>query len=450
MRRKSRSLFVFDGVKRVPQNVTHVIVQEGVHKIPEKAFLKRRSLLSIQIPDTVTCIEPLAFWSCKKLETVQLPSSIEVIGFNAFDGCSSLTSIRLPSSITRIGSGAFQRCTSLTSIQVPSSINTIHPYTFKMCESLTLISLPSSIHEIGKSAFEGCYNLESVQQQTHHHMKTETKHDSSKLVPKHSRLEKEQLWNENYSQNFKDTNNNNNNNNNNHHQDISSNFSSFTKICFGAFRGCESLISIDLPSSMEYLGEGAFAGCNSLRSITLPSTIDSFFFFEKNIFPHPLHKVFYDCRSIENVMIPSSIQTINTKVVDLLHIILIQKPQLAKVPCTADSCLPLHFLTMYGLFGSINKLVDTAPFTLTICDPVFDLFPFLLAACTPLVKEPMSSSNYDDCQHVQTIYILLREAPWVMDILMSKFNASSRSWLISSKFIYHRCLERNNNVKWSI
>ncbi len=420
MRRKSRSLFVYDGVKRVPQNVIHVVVQEGVHRIHEKAFLKRQSLLSIQIPETVTCIEPLAFWSCKKLESVQLPSSIEVIGFNAFDGCSSLTSIRLPSSITRIGSGAFQRCTSLVSVQVPPSISIIHPYTFKMCESLTLISLPSSIHEIGKSAFEGCYNLESIQQQTHHHMKTETKHDSSRLVPNHSRLKNDPLWSGNHNHNYKTT-------NNNKDDDMSSNFSSFTKICFGAFRGCESLVSIDLPSSMEYVGEGAFAGCTLLRSITLPSTIDSFFFFEKNIFPHPLHKVFYGCKSIENVMIPCSIQHISPKVVDLLHTILIQKPQLAKLPCTADSCLPVHFMTMYGLFRSINKLIDAAPFTLTICDPVFDMFPFLLAACTPLVKEPMPSSNYDDCQHVQTIYILLREAPWVMDILMSNFNASSRS-----------------------
>ena len=38
----------------------------------------------------------------------------------------------------------------------------------------------------------------------------------------------------------------------------------------GAFRGCSSLASVDLPPSVSFVDNDAFDGCSSLSSVTLP------------------------------------------------------------------------------------------------------------------------------------------------------------------------------------
>lgn len=44
-------------------------------------------------------------------------------------------------------------------------------------------------------------------------------------------------------------------------------------ICNDAFRQCERLEEITIPSSVNYIGSNAFCGCSSLNSITLPNSI---------------------------------------------------------------------------------------------------------------------------------------------------------------------------------
>ena len=67
---------------------------------------------------------------------------------------------------------------------------------------------------------------------------------------------------------------------------------------------------------------------------------------------------------------------------------------------------------------NIHDLVKVAPKSLTARDPVYKLYPFLLAACNPRKLKLNDLIDFEK-EHIETIYILLREAPWVMDILMS-------------------------------
>lgn len=39
-----------------------------------------------------------------------------------------------------------------------------------------------------------------------------------------------------------------------------------------AFSGCESLQTINIPSTVNYIGEGAFKDCKSLKSLDLSNT----------------------------------------------------------------------------------------------------------------------------------------------------------------------------------
>lgn len=44
-------------------------------------------------------------------------------------------------------------------------------------------------------------------------------------------------------------------------------------ICNDAFRQCERLEEITIPSSVNFIGSGAFSGCSSLSNVTLPNSI---------------------------------------------------------------------------------------------------------------------------------------------------------------------------------
>ena len=74
---------------------------------------------------------------------------------------------------------------------------------------------------------------------------------------------------------------------------------SVTTICERAFDGCTSLASIEIPQSVTIIKEWAFNGCTSLASIEIPqsvTTIDKY--------------AFYKCTSLASIEIPQSVTTI--------------------------------------------------------------------------------------------------------------------------------------------
>ena len=123
---------------------------------------------SVNIPSridnlNVTIIGKGAFAECKSLISIQIPNSVITICDKAFKDCESLTSIQIPNSVTSIGGRAFCACTSLTSIQIPNSVTTIDREAFRACESLTSVQIPNSVKTIGDWAFRECKSLTSIQ-----------------------------------------------------------------------------------------------------------------------------------------------------------------------------------------------------------------------------------------------------------------------------------------------
>ena len=143
-------------------NITTVVIEDGVTNIGTHAFQGCSSLTSVTIGNSVTSIGKQTFFQCSNLISVTIPDSVTSIGTRAFRGCSSLTSITIPDSVTNIGDEVFCDCNGLTSATIGSGITSIVWSTFNSCSNLTSVTIPTSVISIGNSAFLQCNNLTDV------------------------------------------------------------------------------------------------------------------------------------------------------------------------------------------------------------------------------------------------------------------------------------------------
>jgi hypothetical protein len=128
-------------------DITDIIIEEGVTSIGDFAFNGCDNLVSVSIPASVGTIGKSAFATCEKLETVNFAplSLLTDIGTYAFSSCSVLESIDIPSSVTSIGEGAFVAC-GFESVTIPASVETVGVSAFAMCTKLETVNFaPSSL-----------------------------------------------------------------------------------------------------------------------------------------------------------------------------------------------------------------------------------------------------------------------------------------------------------------
>ena len=76
-----------------------------------------------------------------------------------------------------------------------------------------------------------------------------------------------------------------------------------TSIRAGAFVGCESLTSINIPNSVTNIGDGAFSSCYSLASINIPDSVVCIG-----------DDVFSECWSLDSIYIPKSVTSIGSPI----------------------------------------------------------------------------------------------------------------------------------------
>lgn len=170
-----------------------VSIGNGIKEIANSAFDGCETLETLKLGKNIESIGDAAFYDCKALADVTLPSKLQTIGEKAFYGC-SITSISIPSSVKSIGPLAFTRgieelhISSLSAwcdidfgsdmsyssslkvylndnlledLEIPNGVTTIKPYAFYGWVNLTSITLSDSVTEIGDYAFR-CRELESL------------------------------------------------------------------------------------------------------------------------------------------------------------------------------------------------------------------------------------------------------------------------------------------------
>lgn len=129
------SLHILD---KYGNEITDLIIPDGVSSISRHAFYNAKSITSVKIPDSVTAIEGSAFAYCSKLESVYLSQNVSYIELEAFFYCENLAAITIPSSVTYISAQAFYNCSSLPSIVIPDSVTSIGGGAFGGCDKLTI------------------------------------------------------------------------------------------------------------------------------------------------------------------------------------------------------------------------------------------------------------------------------------------------------------------------
>ena len=293
------------------------------------------------IPSGVKSIGNYAFENCTSLTSVTIPSSVTIIYDSAFEDCTSLTSITIPDSVTSIGSSAFRdtayynnkanwengvlyignhlieadSSTVSGSYQIKKGTKTIAEYSFSWCEKLTSVTIPSGVISIGAWAFYGCSSLTSITIPDSVTSIGDCVFNDTAYYDNEDNWENGVLYIGNHLIEAK--------------WNIASGSYQIKKgtkaIADDAFRSCENLTGITIPSGVTSIGDSAFEDCTSLKSVAIPSSVKSV---GECAFEHCSSLTgitigngvtsigswaFYGCPSVTSVTIPSSVTEIGYK-----------------------------------------------------------------------------------------------------------------------------------------
>lgn len=120
------------------------------------------NIVSVELPNTIRRIAPLAFYNCTKLKEVNIPSNVYQIGEMAFKNCVSIEKIIMPNSVKEMGNRVFESCAKLKSIVLSENLEDIPDETFWGCAKLEKVEIPKSVTNIYSYAFRDCVNLTTV------------------------------------------------------------------------------------------------------------------------------------------------------------------------------------------------------------------------------------------------------------------------------------------------
>ena len=307
----------FEYVEKTPwynnntYGVTKIVVENGITRIGTYSIGVFTNALEINIPKSVTDIEPNAFYANRNLTTINVdsanttytsvdgvlfskdktklvfcpegktgmtytvPNGVKTIGEFALADRSDLRTVVLPEGLEHIEESAFEWCQSLESIDLPSTLKTIGHYAFYGCMSFEQMNIPAKVTEIGDMAFLYCYAISKFTVDSSNtafccENDIILSKDKTKLVAYPAAK-----------------------------TDFEYTVPSTVKVIGdGAFNCVENLVEITLPTRLTTIGNEAFSDCMNLYEITIPATVTEIGW-----------NAFYGCWSMHSINVDAS----NTK-----------------------------------------------------------------------------------------------------------------------------------------
>lgn len=123
------------------KKITNLTFPASLKTINYNAF-GETGLTSVILPPDVT-LSPSVFSNCEQLEEVVLPANLELLPQSIFLGCTKLNRLTIPASVTEIGSFALSSCSSLKSLIIGPNVEKYGQDIFKGCSSLAKVGCPN-------------------------------------------------------------------------------------------------------------------------------------------------------------------------------------------------------------------------------------------------------------------------------------------------------------------
>ncbi len=163
-------------------SLTSVDLDDSLKSIEYGAFI-RNPLTAVTVPDSVEYLGPSAFSSTDITKAV-IGDSVKELSYSTFYGCEKLTSVTLGSGVQSIGSNCFTDCEALTDLTIKGSGVSVGTNAFNSCpltdftdwdklggeigigafrySGLRQVSLPPTVTSVAYVSFSGCKDLASV------------------------------------------------------------------------------------------------------------------------------------------------------------------------------------------------------------------------------------------------------------------------------------------------
>ena len=222
------------------------------------------------------------------------------IGKWAFAGCEKITSVVIPDTVEVIGEAAFYECDGLEELRLDAGIKKIEKQAFTGCSSLSRVVLPSTLEELSADAFDesvdviandGTLASRAVGLREHGSFYSDASLEKSEDALKYLKWEitKKGVRITGCNIAFEGT------------MTIPSriNGTAVVEIGDGAFYHCRSIKSVEIPDSVEVVGEEVFCACDRLEELRLGKGIKKI---EK--------RAFWSCDSLKSVEIPGSVEVV--------------------------------------------------------------------------------------------------------------------------------------------
>ena len=213
----------------------------------------KEQITSVVIEDGVTSIREFAFATHTCLENVVIGNGITEIEFGAFDGCTSLSSIIIPDSVSSMGGSVFEDCTNLSSVTIGNGVKSVGRLAFDGCKNLSKTNYTGTVDQWVEIEFDD-YTSNPIYYSRNLYINdklvtnvelTNAKKICSYVFNNCDSIQNVVIGNE------------------------------ATSISAGAFNRCTSLKNITIGNGVTNIGTDAFADCTALQNVTIGNGVTS-------------------------------------------------------------------------------------------------------------------------------------------------------------------------------